>query len=220
MEDVGLARAGAPDGQPGAGVRARRGRPRDSGLDAAIRSAAMDLLAEGGYARLTMEQVAARARVSKDSLYRRFPDKLALVCDALAHRARAVPEVPDTGSLPGDMRAFLRGLLASRNAAERALAGVSSEIITNPELRAAWHRGLGGMLAGCVREVVTRAAARGELSADADLDLLSQLPLSLLQNWRLEHAEQPGDEVADRIVRQFYTPGGPPGRRPGRKGGT
>lgn len=204
---------GGPGKAPG-----RRGRPRDSGLDAAIRSAAMDLLAEAGYAHLTMEQVAARAKVSKDSLYRRFPDKLALVCDALAHRARAVPDVPDTGTLPGDMRAFLRALLASRNAAERALAGVSSEIATNPGLRQAWHRGLGGMLTGCIREIVTRAAGRGELAPDADLDLLSQLPLSLLQNWRLEHAEQPGDDVADRIVRQFYTPGGPSGQRPGEGG--
>lgn len=179
----------------------------------------MDLLGEAGYARLTMEQVAARASVSKDSLYRRFPDKLALVTDALAHRARAVPEVPDTGSLPGDMRAFLRALLASRNSAARALAGVSSEIVTNPELRQAWHRGLGGMLTGCAREIITRAAARGELPADADLELLSQLPMSLLQNWRLEHAGQPGDEVADRIVRQFYTPvGGTHRQRPGEAG--
>lgn len=178
----------------------------------------MDLLAEAGYGHLTMEQVAARAKVSKDSLYRRFPDKQALVIDALARRARAVPEVPDTGSLPGDMRAFLRALLASRNSAARALAGVSSEIATNPELRAAWHRGLGGMLTGCVREIVTRAATRGELPADADIDLLTQLPLSLLQNWRLEHAGQPGDEVAERIVRQFYTPAAP-SRQRARDGG-
>ena len=175
----------------------------------------MDLLAEAGYGPLTMEQVAARAKVSKDSLYRRFPDKLALVTDALAHRARAVPAVPDTGSLPGDMRAFLRALLRSRNAAERTLAGVSSEIAVNPELRAAWHRGLGGMLTGCMREIVTRAAARGELPAGTDIELLSQLPLSLLQNWRLEHAEQPGDDVADRIVAQFYTPGRSSRQRPG-----
>lgn len=168
----------------------------------------MDLLAEAGYGHLTMEQVAARAQVSKDSLYRRWPNKLALVTDALAHRARAVPQVPDTGSLPGDMRVFLRSLLASRNTAQRALAGVSSEIATNPELRAAWHRGLGGMLTGCVREIVTRAAARGELAAGADVELLAQLPLSLLQNWRLGHAGQPGEEIADRIVRQFYTPQG------------
>jgi hypothetical protein len=51
---------------------------------------------------------------------------------------------------------------------------------------------------------------RGELAAGSDIELLAQLPLSLLQNWRLEHDAEPDETVADRIVRQFYTPG--PGR--------
>lgn len=200
-EEPGLAEAGA---------RAARGRPRDPGVDAAIRAATVELLGEAGYAHLTMDQVAARARVSKSSLYLRWPNKVALVADALQHRARAVPEVPDTGSLPADMRVFLAGLLRSRHEASRALAAVSGEITTNPELRQAWHRGLAGMLTGCLREIVDRAVARGELPADSDVELLSQLPLSLLQNWRLEHHGQPDQAVVERIVRQFYTPC-PPG---------
>jgi AcrR family transcriptional regulator len=138
-----------------------RGRPRDPAVDAAIRAATLGLLAEAGYARLTMDQVAARARVSKSSLYLRWPNKVALVADALQHRARVVPEVPDTGSLPGDMRVFLSGLLRPRSEAARALAAVSGEIATNPELRQAWHRGLAGMLTGCLRVIVGRAVARG-----------------------------------------------------------
>lgn len=96
--------------------------------------------------------------------------------------ARAVPEVPGLGSLPGDMRAFLASLLRSRSEASRALAAVSGEIATNPELREAWHRGLVGMLIGCLRVSVDRAVSRGELPADSDAELLSELPLSLLQN--------------------------------------
>lgn len=195
-----------------------RGRPRDPGVDAAIRAATLELLAEGGYARLTMDQVAARAGVSKSSLYLRWPNKVAVVADALQHRARAVPDVPDTGSLPGDVRVFLYGLLRSRGEAARALAAVSGEIATNPELRQAWHRGLAGMLTGCLRVMVDRAVARGELAADSDVELLSQLPLSLLQNWRLEHRAQPGEAVVDRIVRQFYTPR-PPADAPEREAG-
>lgn len=175
-------------------------------MDAAIRAATLELLAGAGYARLTMDQVAARARVSKSSLYLRWPNKVALVADALQHRARAVPEVPDTGSLPEDMRLFLGGLLRSRGEASRALAAVSGEIATNPQLRQAWHRGLAGMLTGCLRQIVDRAVARGELPASSDVELLAELPLSLLQNWRLEHRAQPDDAVVDRIVRQFYTP--------------
>lgn len=190
------ARAGAPG----------PGRPRDPGMDAAIRAAAMELLAEVGYGGLSMERVAARAGVSKASLYLRWPNKEALAVDALQHRARPVPEVPDTGSLPGDMRAFLRRLLRTRSEAGRALGGISAEIAANPALRRAWHRGLGGMLTGCLRSILGRAAARGELPEDADVELLAELPLSLLQNWRLEHGRNPGDEVVDRIVRQFYTP--------------
>jgi AcrR family transcriptional regulator len=175
-------------------------------MDAAIRLAVMGLLGEIGYARLTMDQVAARAEVSKDSLYRRWPNKVALVADALQHRARPVPEVPDTGSLPGDMRVFLRALLHSRHEASRALAAVSGEIITNPELRTAWHRGVAGTLTGCLRVIISRAADRGELPHGSDVELLSQLPLSLLQNWRLENGQNPDDAVIERVVRQFYTP--------------
>jgi len=205
LGDTAAAQAGEP--RPAAHpAGAARGRPRDPGVDAAIRAATMELLGEAGYARLTMDQVAARARVSKSSLYLRWPNKVALVADALQHRARAVPEVPDTGTLPGDMRAFLAALLRSRHEASRALAAVSGEIATNPELREAWHRGPAGMLTGCLRVIVDRAVVRGELPADSDVELLSQLPLSLLQNWRLEHRGQPGDAVVERIIRQFYTP--------------
>jgi AcrR family transcriptional regulator len=166
----------------------------------------MDLLGEIGYAQLTMDQVTARAKVSKASLYLRWPNKVALVADALQHRARAVPEIPDTGSLPGDMRAFLGALLRSRNAASRTLSAVSGEIASNPELRKAWHRGLAGMLTGCLRTIVARAAERGELPAGSDVELLAALPLSLLQNWRLQHQQDPDDAVVERIVAQFYTP--------------
>lgn len=199
---------GAMAGDP-AQPRLGRGRPRDPGVDVAIRAATMDLLGEVGFARLTMDQVAARARVSKSSLYLRWPNKVALVADVLQHRARAVPEIPDTGSLAGDMRAFLRALLRSRQEASQALAAVSGEIATNPQLRRAWHRGLAGMLTGCTRMIVERAVERGELPAGSDVELLSQLPLSLLQNWRLEHQKQPGNAVVERIVRQFYSPSGP-----------
>ena len=196
-------------------ARPRRGRPRNPGVDAAIRAATLDLLGEVGYARLTMDMVTERAGVSKPSLYLRWPNKVALVADALQHRARVVPEVPDTGSLGGDMRVFLTALLRSRAEASRTLAAVVGEIATNPELRKAWHRGLAGMLTGCLRTMVARAVERGELPGDADVELLSQLPLSLLQNWRLEHDREPDEAVVERIVRQFYTPDPPPRRRPG-----
>jgi AcrR family transcriptional regulator len=205
VEDAGALRFPEPR-HSGEAARGRRGRPRDPSVDTAIRAATMELLGEVGYARLTMDQVAARAKVGKASLYLRWPNKVALVADALQHRARAVPEIPDTGSLPGDMRTFLGALLQSRSAASRALQAVSGEIASNPELRQAWHRGLAGMLTGCLRTIVARAAERGELPKGSDVELLAQLPLSLLQNWRLQHQQDPDEAVVERIVAQFYTP--------------
>ena len=205
-DDAAVRQRLADHGQSGEPAQARRGRPRDPSVDAAIRAATMDLLSEVGYAQLTMDQVAAGAKVSKATLYLRWPNKVALVADALKHRARAVPEIPDTGSLPDDMRAFLGGLLRSRNQASRALQAVSGEIASNPELRQAWHRGLAGMLTGCLRTILARAAERGELPEGSDVELLSQVPLSLLQTWRLEHQQDPDETVVERIVAQFYTP--------------
>lgn len=51
------------------------------------------------------------------------------------------------------------------------------------------HRGLAGMLTACLRTIVSRAAGRGELPEGSDIELLSLLSLSLLQNWRLEHGK-------------------------------
>jgi AcrR family transcriptional regulator len=201
----GAAQVGEPVPDPVA-APGRRGRPRDPGVDVAIRTATVGLLGEVGYARLTMDEVAIRAGVSKASLYLRWPNKVALVADALQQRARTVPEVPDTGALAADMRVFLTGLLRARGEASRALSAVSGEIASNPELRAAWRRGVAGALTGCLRTIVSRAVDRGELSSDSDVELLAQLPLSLLQTWRQEHDERPDESVVERIVAQFYTP--------------
>jgi AcrR family transcriptional regulator len=190
--------------------RARRGRSRDPEVDEAILTAAMDLLAEIGYARLTMDQVAARARVGKASLYLRWPNKVALVAEAIQHHSAVVPDVPNTGSLREDMRAFLRALLRSKTAAQRAVAAVTGEIASNPELAKAWRQGVAGTLLACTRTIVERAIARGELPAANDVDLLAMLPVTLLQNWRQTYEYSPDDAVVERIVTQFFTP--PPRR--------
>jgi len=175
-------------------------------VDKAILAAAMDLLAEVGYARLTMDQIAARARVGKASVYLRWPNKVALVADAIQHRAAVTPEIPDTGKVRSDMLVFLRALLRRKSAAEPAVAAVSGEIASNPELRKAWREGLTGALSASVRVIVERAVKRGELAVGTDVEMLTMLPLTLLQNWRLEHGRGPDEAVVERIVAQFYTP--------------
>ena len=63
------------------------GRPRDVGIDAAIAAAARELLAEVGYAKVTMDATAARAATSKAAIYRRFKSKAELLFAAAVHGA-------------------------------------------------------------------------------------------------------------------------------------
>jgi AcrR family transcriptional regulator len=176
-------------------------------VDESILSSTLLLLGEVGYAQLTMEQVAARARVGKASLYLRWPSKVALVADAVQRLSPdLVPATPDTGSLPGDMSEFLRQLVRPSSAAAAALPAVAGEASNNPEMRQAFRRGVAPALVDSVRTIVQRAVDRGELPPTADVELLSVLPMALLQQLRLIHERRPGEEIAGRIVEQFYTP--------------
>ncbi|MEU0556539.1 TetR/AcrR family transcriptional regulator [Dactylosporangium maewongense] len=166
----------------------------------------MELLADVGYAGLTMEQVAVRAEVSKATVYLRWPNKAALVAEAMQRHADVVPDIPDTGSLAEDMRRFLHALLQGKNRGAQALAAVSGETASNPQLRESFRAGMTGALVQSLRTIVERAITRGEISASTDVELLSLLPVATMQHWRLVSDQPAGAALMDRIVAQFYTP--------------
>ena len=84
-------------------------RRRGDELDAAIRSAVLGLLVSDGPAGVTMEAVAAAAGTSKPVLYRRWPDRAALLRDTLLKMATSAIPHEDTGSYREDMLTILRG---------------------------------------------------------------------------------------------------------------
>src|SRR3954468_25112873 len=93
-----------------------RGRPRDPRRRQAILDAAVHLLAEVGYDRATVEAVAARAGVSKPTIYRRWPGgKAEIVADAIRAKRADGAVLPDTGSLRGDLLAMLRAIQGTLN---------------------------------------------------------------------------------------------------------
>ncbi|HTR93375.1 MAG TPA: TetR/AcrR family transcriptional regulator [Trebonia sp.] len=88
-----------------------RQRRRGEELETALLAAAWDELVEAGFARLTMESVAARGKTGVAVLYRRWPNKDDLVLAAIAGYGLAHPvELADTGSLRGDMLALLEAI--------------------------------------------------------------------------------------------------------------
>jgi AcrR family transcriptional regulator len=197
-----------PGGGPG-GAAARRGRPRDPEVDEAVLSATLDLLAEEGYARFTIDKVALRAGVAKTSLYRRWPAKEALVLDAIAFvRVGNRPDPPDTGSLRRDMLSYLRTLIRYRRAQSDAIAALASEILANRQLAEAFRRRLVSGLASGFRTIVERAVDRGELPASTDVELVASLPMALIHHRRVMTGEPADEGLAKRIADQFFSTGG------------
>src|SRR3954469_6481005 len=99
----------------------RPGRPRSEDARHAVLTATLELAAESGPAGLTMGGIAERAGVSKETLYRWWRSKAEVVLEALAHYGDEAIPVPDSGSLAGDLRAFLGATAAALDLPTRQL---------------------------------------------------------------------------------------------------
>ncbi|MGW1775746.1 TetR/AcrR family transcriptional regulator [Streptomyces sp. NPDC002104] len=152
------------------------GRLRNEDAHHSVLEATAALLVENGYGALTIEGVAKRANVAKSTVYRWWKSKPALVMDAYAHETAArVPE-PDTGTLTGDLTAFVADLyrIGRDPVRAKALTGLMAEAQLDP----AFAEPFGAWVA-TRREVVatllTRAATREELPTTTDLDHATDL---------------------------------------------
>jgi AcrR family transcriptional regulator len=151
-------------------------RPRVEGQrESQILDAALVLLAQVGYDRLTMDAVAAEAKASKATLYRRWATKATLVVDALLRTTEALqtPNV-DTGSLREDLlqMACCHGGLTDERSAQ-VMAGIVTALHHDPDFAKEFRSRVLGPKIGVARQMFERARARGEITADLDLDLLS-----------------------------------------------
>jgi AcrR family transcriptional regulator len=143
------------------------GRPRDPRIDTAVLGATVDLLGATGYAELSVDAIARRAGTSKPAIYRRWPSKAHLVHEAVFPLDRAT-ELPDTGSLSGDVREMVRRTVAvlTTPAARAALPGLVGEMAADLTLHAALLERFGGVLSLGLSERLADAASRGEVRGD------------------------------------------------------
>src|ERR1700760_3426840 len=148
-------------------------RPRVEGdREQEILDAALEVLAEVGYDRLTMDAVAQRAKASKATLYRRWNSKATLVVESLA-RAKTTPETPDTGDLRSDLLAAFcgHGGLTDHDTTS-TFGAVITAVTTDPEFASEFRKQVVGPKSRVSRTVFERARDRGELRPDLDLDLV------------------------------------------------
>lgn len=164
--------------------RARRPGRLDRSLDLAILDAVLAGVADVGYDRLSMDDVASRAGVGKAAIYRRWPSKAVVVADAIAHwRRRLGPvEPPNTGSLRGDIDALV-AVAPDPNDADsqmiRVVVGVATAATHDPVLAAALDDLVLSTPRRVVRTVLEQAVARGEIPAGRDLSLIPDALLGL-----------------------------------------
>lgn len=146
------------------------------GRDTAICEATLALLAEVGYDRMSMDAVAARAHASKATIYRRWPGKRELVLEAVRRRHDPPAELPDTGSLRGDLLTSLSAMAATAACDEADLmAGVLRAMRRAPDLGACMRDQVLDRKLAVFRTIVARAVARGELPTHASADLAHEV---------------------------------------------
>jgi AcrR family transcriptional regulator len=189
-------------------------RRRGEVLNAAIRSAVLQLLTEQGPGAVTMDAVAAAARTSKPVLYRRWPDRAALLRDTLMRVATATIPHHDAGSYRGDMLAVLRGwvsLFTGPNAA--AIQAITAAMAQDPDLAAAFRNDVIGWRKVEMAALLSRGIARGDVRADVPIEIARELGQSVLWHRLLITGDPITDDLVvqlvDEVLVPFVAPRGP-----------
>ena len=188
-------------------VDSTHARPRIEGdRELEILDATLEVLADVGYDRLTMDAVAARAKASKATLYRRWNDKVSLIIDALLS-VKTTPALPDTGSLRGDLiQSFcgLGGLTDARSVA--TFASVVTAISRDQDFANAFREQVIGPKSQVSRTIFERARERGEIAEGIDLELLAPALAGIVLHRVYVLGSQPDTDLVTRVIDQIIMP--------------
>ncbi len=183
---------------------AERGRRRSQRSHDAIVDATQELLVERGYRALTIEGVAARAGVGKQTIYRWWPSKAALALEAYLAGSDAVSQPPESGSTLEDVRALLHWLIdvLAQPIGGRVVAGLVADLQHDPDLAEGFHLEVVPARRSAMLAVLEHGRERGELRAEADLELAVDT-LHGAVFYRLLFSGEPLDaEFTEQLARQ------------------
>ena len=183
------------------------GRPRSESARRAILGATTELIERDGYGRVTMESIARRAGVSKQTVYRWWPTKAAILLEALNEGAAAISPLRDTGSFETDLRTFLRSTVAGAGRNGRLLAALMAEAQFDEDLAEAFRTGFLARRRQVLGELLERGRNGGELAATADTDFLVELVFATLWYRILAQNRPLNRAFADRLTHSVLTLG-------------
>ncbi|HTT59016.1 MAG TPA: TetR/AcrR family transcriptional regulator [Acidimicrobiales bacterium] len=170
------------------------GRPLDATRDDALRAAALELLADIGYDRLTIDKIAAHAGAGKATIYRRWSGKADLVVDALMCQ-KAIPSPPDTGTLRGDFAALIDQADEQDGRLDaEVMIGLVSALPHDAELRDVFREQFIEPHARTLLTVVDRAVARGEIAPLEQPEMIVAVLPALVMHQLLTTGEPPNRE--------------------------
>lgn len=168
--------------------------------EAELLGVTLELLAEHGYDRLSLEAVATTARASKATLYRRWPTKGELVLAAFIEGTRQAAVESDTGSLRGDLLQLGESIRTHVSAHAATIRAVLVEVSRSPELDAMMHEQFLAKRKALMSHVLARAVERGEIDASAITeDLWDVLPGYLIFRSVLTGRAPSGHTVSDLV---------------------
>lgn len=182
-------------------------RPRvEGGREREILDATLHVLAEVGYDRLTLDAVAAEAKASKATLYRRWNGKAQLVIDALiSHMGE--PVTTDTGTLRGDLIATYCGMGGVTDRQQMALVGsLITAVSRDPEFAEVYRRDVIAPKIAVNDAIFERAKARGEITPDVDLALISPCLPGIVLHRLFFLGETPTEDLITRVIDQVILP--------------
>lgn len=202
------ARAAVSVGSAVSAVVANR-RPRIEGdREAEILDAAVRVLGDVGYDRLTMDTVAMEARASKATLYRRWQTKAALVVDAVS-RAKGIPpaDMASTGSLRGDLLASWCGRAGwSSTLPMSVMGGLMTALHNDEELGVAFRERFLGPRQALARRVFEAGLERGEIADGVDLDLMMSLLPAVCVHQEFVLNKTLDDAFVERVIDTVVLP--------------
>lgn len=167
-----------------------------------VLAAALDLLTEAGLSELTIDDVSKRSGVAKTTIYRHWPNRAALVIDACLRMDDGDQSPPDTGSLEGDVSAFLKNLAGLLVTAR--WSSILPSVVDAAEHEPTFadiHSTIQRRHAAPLRAALERAVVRGEIKPSVDLSAVVAALLGPLFYRRWFSREPVDDKFVDLIVR-------------------